>query len=174
MAAGWEAEDQQLRSSVGGLLIETAIGHINQLSLRILGDLLVATEGTRRIVAEDFRDELEHLFVNYRAELRRPSVAGPVPTEWIDLRKRLSAVQVRVLAQILERQDVRRQIAQTATECGSMPDALVDSINDLAIDLVGDVIIDTHCEPPAIEEEDRLMVQQILTLEWSNAANQSS
>lgn len=174
MAAGWEAEDQQLRNSVGGLLIETAIGHINQLSLRLLGDLLVATEGTRRIAAEDFRDELEHLFVNYRAELRRPGVAGPVPTEWVALRKRLSAVQVRVLGQILERQDVRRQVAQIATECGSMPDALVDGINDLAMDLVGDVIIDTHCEPPAIEEEDRLMVQQILTQEWSNAANQSS
>lgn len=174
MEAGWEAEDGQLRNTVGNLLIETAIGHINQLSLRVLGDLLVATEGARRIVAEDFRDELEHLFVNYRAELRRPSVAGPVPAEWIDLRKRLSAVQVRVLAQILERQDVQRQIAQIATECGSMPDALVDGINDLAMDLVGDVIIDTHCEPPSIEEEDRLMVQQILTLEWSHAANQSS
>jgi hypothetical protein len=174
MAAGWEAEDQKLRNSVGGLLIETAIGHINQLSLRVLGDLLVATEGTRRIVAEDFRDELEHLFVNYRSELRRPNVAGPVPAEWIDLRKRLSAVQVRVLTQILKRQDVQRQIAQIATECGSMPDTLVDGINDIAMDLVGDIIIDTHCEPPAVEDEDRLLVQQILTLEWSNAANQSS
>lgn len=91
-----------------------------------------------------------------------------------DTRFFVFGVQVRVLAQILERQDVRRQIAQIATECGSMPDALVDGINDVAMDLVGDVIIDTHCEPPAIEEEDRLMVQQILTLEWSNAANQSS
>ena len=174
MAAGWEAEDGQLRNSVRDLLIETAIGHINQLSLRVLGDLLVATEGTRRIVAEDFRDELEHLFVNYRAEFRRPNVDGPVPTEWIDLRKRLSSIQVRVLTQILERQDVRRQIGQIATECGSMPDALVDGINDLAMDLIGDIIIDTHCEPPSIEEEDRLMVQQILTMERANAANQSS
>ena len=70
MAAGWEAEDRPAQEYVGDLLIETAIGHINQLS-RVLGDLLVATEGTRRIVAEDFRDELEHLFVNYR-----PSYAG--------------------------------------------------------------------------------------------------
>jgi len=174
MAAGGEAEDGELRNTVGDLLIETAIGHINQLSLRVLGDLLVATEGARRIVAEDFRDELEHLFVNYRDELRKPDIASPLPPEWIELRKQLSTVQVRVLAHVLERQDVRRQITQIANECGSMPDALVDGINDLAMDMIGDIIIDTHCEPPAIEEEDRVIVQQILALEWSNAANQSS
>jgi hypothetical protein len=175
MATGWEAEDGQLKTSTGDLLIETAIGHINQLSLRVLGDLLVATEGTRRIVAEDFRDELEHLCVHYRAELRKPVVSkDTLPSEWIELRKHLSAVQLRVLAYVLERQDVQRRLAQVANECGSMPDTLLDGINDLAMDMIGDIILDTHCDPPAVEEEDRALIQQILALELSNAATQNS
>ena len=55
-----------------------------------------------------------------------------------------------------------------------MPDALVDGINDLRNGLFGDIIIDTHCEPPAIEEEDRLIGATDTYYGGSNAANQSS
>ena len=45
-----------------------------------------------------------------------------------------------------------------------MPEALIDSINELAHESIGDIIIDTSCVPPVIEDEDFEMVQKALTL----------
>jgi hypothetical protein len=45
-----------------------------------------------------------------------------------------------------------------------MPETLIDSINELAHETIGDIIIDTDSVPPAIEGEDCEMVQKALAL----------
>jgi hypothetical protein len=77
---------------------------------------------------------------------------------------RLKDNQVRTLRVIATNGQSREEIRKLAAEVGIMPETLIDSINELAHETIGDIIIDTDSVPPAIEGEDCEMVQKALAL----------
>ncbi|WP_055108587.1 TerB N-terminal domain-containing protein [Paenibacillus ihumii] len=64
-----------------------------------------------------------------------------LPQEWRELFARLSSAHIRTLAALLDGEDaaVRFGIAEQA---GSMPELLLDEINEIAMELIGDLLID--------------------------------
>ena len=166
MQANWEVNDTELRNAAGNLSLENAIEHINQIALQHLGDLLIATETGRRIVAEDFRDEIEHLLKCYTERLHPPtgSDKDSLPREWVELKSRLGDIQRRALRVVSAAENVHHELEVIAREIGSMPEMLVDGINELAMETIGDIIIDSAVDPPVVEEEDRQFVDKILAL----------
>lgn len=168
--SGWQINSRDLTQVVPGLLVESALDHINNLAVRAIGDILIATENELHIVADDYRDELAYLLsgnVPVLAQGRGKSSAfANLPAEWADFAGRLADPQLAALEAIANQTDPRGAIREIAEANATMPGALIDAINDLAMQTIGDIILDPAADPPCFEEEDLPFVKQLI------AANQ--
>jgi hypothetical protein len=159
-----------LGEALPGALIEFMVDRVNSLSLDILGDLLIVAEGRMKVVAEDFRDELEHLLLAHAGAPVMSSqeteqdrgACDDLPEEWAEFRAALKEHQHQALRAILTMEDPGQELARIADESALMPEFLIDSINELALDTVGDIIIEPGSTPPAIEEEDLDLVRRLV------------
>jgi hypothetical protein len=167
LGEGWHADTNMLQHAMPETLVETAIEHINELSLKYAGDLLIAAESETKIIAEDYRDELEYLLLHYQPEpIDKPSqplqITG-IPPEWVELLKRMGKHHLAALRIILIGAN-RSELAKIAEENATMPESLVESINEIALDAIGDVIIAPGSDPPVIEDEDLEMVKRLTSI----------
>jgi len=165
--AGWELGDSALSSAVPGVFVEAAVDRVNNLALDELGDMLIASEAEAKIVAEDFRDELEYLLEQRQTAARgAPSgqAGAELPEEWSALLADLAQHQLAALRAMIELEDPTRELARIAMENATMPELLIDSINEAAMEAIGDVIIEPGSAPPVVEEEDMEMVQRMVHL----------
>ncbi len=167
---GCEVEANVLSEALPGTLIELMVDRINSLSLEILGDLLILDENQIKVVAEDFRDELEHLlltntgapvFSSLESE-QEQRTSDDLPEEWAQFRSALKQHQHQALRAILTMEDPSEELARVADESAIMPEFLIDSINELALDTIGDIIIEPGTTPPAIEEENLEFVRKLV------------
>ena len=159
---GWEAEDGALADALDGMLLEPPIDRINGLSLEFLGDLLIASEGGRRVVAEDYRDELEHLLPKSEAAVLAPGAQTGLAAEWADFRRELAEYQLKALGIVAGHDDPGPALQELAAGQGLMPEMLIDSINELALGMVGDLVVMPDTVPLAICEESLRPVQYML------------
>jgi chromosome segregation ATPase len=86
------------------------------------------------------------------------------PEEWAELTKQLQGYEIRVLKAMLEQDNPYPIIKQIAEENITMPNLLIDSINELANDTIGELIIDSSLETPNIYEEYRTNIQKIVAM----------
>ena len=170
MKHGWEVDASVLSEALPGTLIEFMVDRVNSLSLEILGDLLIVAENQMKVVAEDFRDELEHLLLanadapvmDSREVDRDHGTRDDLPEEWAQFRSALKEYQHQALKAILTMEDPSEELARLADESAIMPEFLIDSINELALDTVGDIVIEPGSAPPAIGEEDLEFVRRLV------------
>jgi len=163
---GWSSTEATLREQLPDLLLAAAADHVNQLALAALGDILVATDGDRLIVADDYRDELEHLLsgegeATVQVETVLRNTTG-LPDEWAMFAAQLADHQLAVLEAVLRQADPRATIREIADANATMSGALVDSINEIAYETVGDTIIDPASDPLAIEDDYVALVEQLI------------
>lgn len=166
MRSGWEIGSHELAQAHPGMLIENALDHINSLAVREIGDVLIATENDLRIVADDYRDELAYLLSGNvpampQGQVKASAFAG-LPAEWADFAARLADPQLAALEAIANQVDPRGTIREIAEANASMPGALIDAINGLAMETIGDIIIDPAADPPCFEGEDLPFVKQLI------------
>lgn len=165
--SSWELQDSALCGAMPGVFVEPMVDRINNLSLEELGDMLIASEGETKVVAEDFRDELEYLLEQREVAARAsPTVTGAadLPQEWGELLVALVEHQLEALRAIIELEDPTGELARIAAENATMPELLIDSINEAAMDTIGDVIVEPGSAPPVVEEEDLEMVERMVQL----------
>jgi hypothetical protein len=164
---GWELDDAALCAAMPGTFLEPLVDRINNISLDELGDILIASDGGFKVVAEDFRDELEYLLAQREAESAaapRQVVTADLPEDWGEFVAALAAHHLDALHAIVELGDPTAEIARIAMENATMPGLLIDSINEAAMATIGDVIIAPGSVPPVIEEEDLEMVERLFQL----------
>jgi hypothetical protein len=89
-------------------------------------------------------------------------VSGSEPAEWVAFRRQLADHELAILEAVVGQEDSSTTIRQIADANATMPGALLDSINQIAMDTIGDIIIDAAVDPPVIEDEDIDMVRQLL------------
>lgn len=166
MNLGWESDDQLIKTKIGDCFLENMIEHINQLSLRDLGDLLIVTEAGLRIVSEDFRHEIESWCTHLGESLiHAGSEQNGLPAEWHELHSHLDDGQRLALTIISAEQDVNQRLEHIAKQLGSMPELLMESINETARNTIGDIIVNLAVSPPVLEQENRELVEKMLALE---------
>jgi len=153
-AQAWEADAGTVAAAMPGAFVEPLVDRVNALALDELGDILVADEGEAKVVAEDYRDELEYLLEQRDAVVAAspaPEGADDLPEEWAELLAGLAEPHRAALRAILEHQDPTGELARIAAEHVTMPELLVDSINEVAVATIGDVIIEPGSVPPVVE-----------------------
>jgi hypothetical protein len=180
LAAGWEvsADDAALQAAARGALIAPLLDEINQSALDSIGDILVVLEAGTLVLQEDYRDEV---YFALRGDLEgfsaAPGSSAPVVPAVNPSSKAQGAeasgpeigafgpVEMRALSLIeAGGLDVEAKLTALASENVTTTLLLVDRVNECGLSSThGDIILDGDAAPPAIIEDARSFVGELLT-----------
>lgn len=140
-----------------------SINEINKLASQYLACALLVQEHEHLIVEDDYRDELDYIYDN------RPETADPIELvsteedchfersvlsaqmkQFLDA---LTPVQIETLYIILSQDDPLSKLEQIAEEAMTMPEILIDEINDVATQFLDDILLDALGDAPCILEQ---------------------
>lgn len=158
-AAGWESSANAETS--------TFIGEINSTAVRFIARNLIVTEDGRYIVEDDYRDELDYIYENmpeseFAAEDETATETEiynskldliDLPEELKQFFRSLTDTQRQALQVIFFSENPREKLKQLAEETMSMPEILIDEINDVATQFLDDILIDTFDDTPTVLEQ---------------------
>ena len=158
-ATGWE--------SPANTEISTFIEEINSAAARFIARALIVSEAGRYIVEDDYRDELEYIYENMpKSELaaQQETVAETevhdtkldgigLPEELKQFLEALTDIQRQTIQVVLFSDDPQEKLTQLAEKVMSMPEILIDEINDVATQFLDDILIDTFDDTPTVLEQ---------------------
>ncbi|MCL2676828.1 MAG: HNH endonuclease [Streptococcaceae bacterium] len=151
---------------------EPLILEINRLAERYLGCALLIKENDGITVESDFRDELEHIRENppHLPDVNEPSTLfnlSILPPNLKEIIEHLIPEQQKALHAVLTCENPQKELKQIAEGAMTMPQLLLDEINYVAMQILGDILIDPMNEQPHIIDE------YVLSLEMSIAKEKS-
>jgi hypothetical protein len=125
------------------------ISSINRLADRYLQNDLISIEGSLIIIEDDFRDEIDHVFKNppeIEAEKQTDFDNTQLPENFQEFVAQLLPEQRQSLIAILTLAEPQNELKRIADEAMTMPELLIDDINALAINSLGDIMIEAQFE----------------------------
>lgn len=137
---------------------ESRICEINRLAERHLGCALIVCENGRMIAEDDYQDELTYIYEHPPALSSVPergcefnlSVLNEELRNFVEM---LAAEQREVLYVLLSEKDPQHGLERIAEEQLTMPQMLLDDINETAMCSLGDIVVDAIDTKPHILEE---------------------
>lgn len=126
---------------------EASIAEINRLAEHYLGCHLLAVEEGIIIAEDDYRDELDFIYQNPPSRITTEVAQDDFNLESLNetLREFVSQLvpeQRKTLYCIVVQENVKLQLEQIAEAAMTMPQLLVDDINEVAMRILGDIVID--------------------------------
>jgi TerB-C domain len=97
-----------------------------------------------------------------------------LPAEWMIFLEQLPGYEIQVLKAIAEQDNANAAIKQIAEQHITMPNLLIDSINERANDTIGELIIDPGSEPPKIYHEHMINIHKMIAIYQDIIARQTS
>ncbi len=137
---------------------EPLIVEINRLAERYLGRALLVAEASKIIAEDDYRDELEYIYQNQPttsfegngSKLFDSSILTPEMKEFVDA---LLPVQQKALYVLITSENPLSDLETIADEALTMPQLLLDEINELAFQKMKNIIVDAVDQKPQILDE---------------------
>ncbi len=101
-----------------------------------------------------------------RKHLSSEKTADKIPEEWQNFISHISQSEMQVIRAIIQQNDPSATIKKIADDNITMPELLIDSINECALDTIGDLLIEPGSDsiPLGIMEEYLLLLNKILNL----------
>lgn len=194
----WQAPPARLHSETQGAFLNVLLDQINERAIEQIGDALVFDEGGLWVVAEDYRDEIAYILdhpayaIERVPEVVTPSTVGitapsvstangnpivdqvepdgrqELPPEWRQLRDHLQQQHWVVLAILLQGKNVNPQIDAIARQGHTTANQLIDQINEVALDSIGDLLIHVQDKTPLLEDEHLVLLRQTCNLQHSS------
>lgn len=84
--------------------------------------------------------------------LRNSQLHPQLPREWQEFASRLTAIEIEILQAIAEQNNPNALLKKIAQAEITMPELLIDGINELALSTINDLIIQPGSNPPIIAE----------------------
>ena len=116
-----------------------------------------------------FLDLIESLELNTGAV--KPET---LPEEWNKFFENLPSYEIQVLKAIVEQDRPNATIKKIAEEHITMPNLLIDSINERANDTIGELIIDPSSDSPTIYQEHVILLKKLIARSENLMAKQVS
>lgn len=98
------------------------------------------------------------------SDISEVDTSGNLPEEWTNFRENLPGYELQVLKAIVEQDNPNAAIKKIAEANITMPNLLIDSINERANDTIGELIIDTDSESPEVYQEHMTHVKKIIAM----------
>jgi hypothetical protein len=112
--------------------------------------------------------------ISIEPEEKAENKSAELPTEWTDLLENLPEHEIHVLKAVLEQDNPNCAIKKIAEENVTMPNLLIDSINDRAKDTIGELIISTADDIPEIYQEYQQNIQSLIVISEEVKSKQHS
>ena len=143
--------------------VQPSIEKINELSEIKLACAILVVEENTLILEDDYRDEFNYIY-EHLSEFNTPEaisteddsskfVLDGLSNEIRQLLETLSPTQKEILYIILSQENISGRIEEIANTEMSMPEILVDEINDIATQYIGDILIDTFGDELCVLEQ---------------------
>ncbi|MEH2383614.1 MAG: tellurite resistance TerB C-terminal domain-containing protein [Nostoc sp.] len=91
-------------------------------------------------------------------------ISENIPHEWAKFLENLPGYELQVLKAIVEQENPKAAIKKIAEANITMPNLLIDSINERANDIIGELIINTDSESPKVDQEHITYVKKIIAI----------
>ncbi|MFX0065353.1 MAG: TerB N-terminal domain-containing protein, partial [Candidatus Hermodarchaeota archaeon] len=91
---------------------------------------------------EDMKIDEQELLETIVASSETDIVPEAVDDEWTEFRSRLMGYQLDTLKTILNSNNPKERIKQIAEHAGLMPEVIIEAINEIAFEIIGDIIVD--------------------------------
>ncbi len=168
-----ETGSKSLQAAIEQLQLQISSLHaeLGQLETQILNrrqqkeDLDRDVAVLKETLAKEVTNKGSIVPVNQRATGAAIKSAAPdLPIEWTQFFTQLSASELAALAAITKQKNLMPTLKKIAEDTLTMPELLIDSINERALDTIGDMILEPGSgnTPTKIAEEYRLLVQKLL------------
>ena len=143
--------------------VQASIEKINELSEMKLACAILVIEKSTLILEDDYRDEFNYIY-EHLSEFNTPEtistedgsskfVLDGLSDEIRQLLETLSPTQREILYIILSQENISGHIYEIANAENTMPEILVDEINDIATQYIGDILIDTFGDEMCVLEQ---------------------
>ena len=144
-------------------LIQPSVDKINEISLKYLACAILVVEENYLILEDDYRDEFEFIY-NHLDEFECGDeinesdngsrfTADVLSGELKQLIETLSPIQQTIICVVLNRVNISSQLEEIANAELSMPEILIDEINDISSQIIGDILIDTFSDEICVLEQ---------------------
>lgn len=147
---------------------ESLIAEINRLAERDLGRALLVIEGSKIIAEDDYQDELEYIYQNQPATSSEGSGSklfdsSKLTSEMKEFVDALLPAQQKALYVLITNENPQSILETIADEAHTMPQPLLDDINALSFQLIGEIIIvdDADQRPKILDEYLDLLKQSV-------------
>ncbi|MDZ8107286.1 MAG: tellurite resistance TerB C-terminal domain-containing protein [Nostoc sp. DedQUE12a] len=87
-----------------------------------------------------------------------------IPEEWTNFLENLPGYELQVLKAIVEEDNIKATLKKIAEANITMPNLLIDSINERANDTIGELIIDADSEIPEVYQEHKAHVKKMIAM----------
>jgi chaperonin cofactor prefoldin len=149
-----QAERDLLQSQVWELLKQTEHLHPEKSSENVTSE----DEGEQNIGLYPFTDSIENI------EPEAIFINEDLPEEWTNFLEQLRGYEIALLQALIANNNQRAAIKQIAEANITMPNLLIDAINERASDTIGELIIDPTRETPEIYAEHMSNVKTMLRM----------
>lgn len=153
-----EKQQAELSESLNAVLEQksTTQVHLSLLQQQLLED---------RAKHDKIKQELSQL-IEQKQYLSSDKPIDKIPEEWQNFISHISDSELQVIRAIMQQSDPSATIKKIAEDNVTMPELLIDSINECALDTIGDLLIEPGSDsiPLGIMEEYLIQLNKILNL----------
>lgn len=143
--------------------IQPSVDKINEISLKYLACAILVVEGNHLLLEDDYRDEFEFIYnhideFEYGDEAKESDNSSMFTVDILSdelkqLIETLSPIQQAIICVILKRVNISSRLEEIANSELSMPEILIDEINDISSQIIGDILIDTFSDEICVLEQ---------------------
>ena len=132
-----------------------------QIHLSLLNQELLEQQDKNDKIKQEVNQLIEQ-----RKYLSSEKPADKIPEEWQNFISHISQSEMQVIRAIIQQNDPGATIKKIAEDNITMPELLIDSINECALDTIGDLLIEPGSDsiPLGIMEEYLILINKILNL----------
>ncbi len=103
-------------------------------------------------------------FSELLAPIETQEISETLPEEWILFMQQLPGYEIEVLKAIVKQENLKSAIKQIAEINITMPNLLIDAINEQANDILGELVINPGIENPEIYQEHIINVKKMIAI----------
>ena len=143
--------------------VQPSVDKINEISLKYLACAILVVEENHLLLEDDYRDEFEFIYNHLDEfeccdEIKETDnssmfTVDNLSDELKQLIETLSPIQQTIICVILNRVNISLQLEEIANAELSMPEMLIDEINDISSQIIGDILIDTFSDEICVLEQ---------------------
>jgi chaperonin cofactor prefoldin len=143
--------------------VQPSVDKINEISSKYLACAILVVEENYLLLEDDYRDEFEFIYNHLDEfecgdEIKETDnssmfTVDNLSDELKQLIETLSPIQQTIICVILNRLNISLQLEEIANAELSMPEILIDEINDISSQIIGDILIDTFSDEICVLEQ---------------------